>query len=104
MAQHTINITVSNSGQFTYTTTTTPPDSPVGKDDRIKWTCGSGNFAVQFNGMSPTEKRKGKKPVGNDIDMQIRRDVGPGAYKYTVAVAVLAEVFIDDPEIIIDDV
>ena len=98
MAQHTINITVTN-GQFTYT-----PIPPVGKNDKIEWKCGSGNFAVQFDGMSPAKNRKGKNPQGGSILMDIRNDVGPGAYKYTVAVAVGSDVFIDDPEIIIDDV
>lgn len=30
---------------------------PVSKNDTIKWTCASGNFAVQFCGMSPSKNR-----------------------------------------------
>ena len=74
--------------------------------DTIEWNCADGNFAVQFQGLSPAKKRKDKKKKADPLSMVIRNanELAPGAYKYMVAVASGDDVFIDDPEIIIDAV
>ena len=93
---HTITISVS-SGEIVVA----PPSLIVDKNDKIEWTSAE-IFSIEFGGISPTKNRKGKKDMTGKVKMDVRGDVGPGVYKYTVAVASGGEVLIRDPEIIID--
>lgn len=97
VAAHTITITVV-SGKITLS----DPSLVVNKNDTINWTYAGGSFALQFPGLSPTKQRKDKKNSSGTITMDVRSDVGPGVYKYAIAVASGSDVLLDDPEIIVD--
>ncbi len=108
---HRVAITVSDAGEFTYSK---DPIRAV-PNDVIEWSCDSGAWSIQVAGLQDEqtkELKQGKTPFAENKrsarakqraagKLTVAGNAALGTYKYTVAVVVDGDVFIDDPEIII---
>ncbi len=106
-----VAITVSGSGEFTYSLD--PIRARPG--DVIEWSCDSGAWSIQIAGLRDARTQalqQGRTPfAANAMATRANRGVANrlavagnaalGTYKYSVAVEVDGNVYIDDPEIII---
>ncbi len=72
----------------------------VARGDQIHWKSDF-PFAVEFQGVSPCDRRKGGSDKGA-LRMKVRGDAGAGVYKYFVAAYANGAVVTDDPVIIIE--
>jgi plastocyanin len=69
--------------------------------DLIEWNCDQGSWSVHFVSGTPLTQQalRGKRREAKRLP--VRPNAEPGTYKYSVAVAIGEDVFIDDPEVVI---
>lgn len=95
---HVVTITVDEDGDFSYEN----PLIWVDGGDTIVWECTNKcPFAVHIGWDSPLEKGRFRSADGSNKTTVVPKNARSGYYRYTVAVFLDGNIWMDDPEVII---
>ncbi|HBY61678.1 MAG TPA: hypothetical protein DEH78_17795 [Solibacterales bacterium] len=81
----------------------TPPKVKAKRGETVEWVCDDGPFAIQFDGISPMRSIAFRGPARSPQGSAVREDAQIGTYKYTVALSVDGAIYIEDPQMVIED-
>ncbi|MDX2151107.1 MAG: hypothetical protein SFV54_10250 [Bryobacteraceae bacterium] len=80
-----------------------PPKIKVRRGQTIRWVFEGGAFTVKFDALSPVGAVGFRRGAGGEVSGVVRETAQTGTYKYTVAAQVGGEIYIEDPQVVIED-